>query len=223
MQDTKLKMKEFESLRGFFEYLNEEINDYVILRGVEEFENFFDWNAEKDIDIMCEDTKKCVEYIGAMPLFEKDDRKHYKIFVAGKRVVIDFNTIGDGEFDEKWVREMITCREKNSVYSCYVLSDEDYKYSLIYHGLVHKGAISEKYKRLSGIYFDTMEQYDKLLWEFMKEKKYKYVVNKGEEFKYYWEYIHSECTSFMVRCMMIKRNLNKVLKRQIKFLKDIFK
>ncbi len=209
-------MREFNSLKSFFNYINKEIDDYVILRGVEEFDKFSDWDSNKDIDLLCVDVKRFVEYIEATPLFGKDDCKHYKVFIAGKRIILDFITIYDNEFDGNWIREMIGNREQDSTYLCYVLNDENYRYSLIYHGLIHKGTISEKYKKLSGIYFDTMAQYDKMLWQFMKEKKYKYVIKKGKENEFFWEFIHSDCVSFAARYMRVKTKLIRKIREQIK-------
>ncbi len=175
-------MRKQDSLEELFERLNG--LEYVILR------NHEDLRAEiangGDMDILCADKEQAAEQIYAYPRVPGKEVFNYYAMAADKRIPIDIREVGDGYYDEAWEKSMLQNRVKTGDF--YILDEENYKYSLLYHTLLHKPAIAEKYMDLLKKMFQrTVEEgggTDRLLSDYLCEKGYKISIprDQGVEF-----------------------------------------
>lgn len=135
-------IKKWDSILTMLKSLNKRCN-YIVIRNYELFENNKLLSEHEDIDILCDNTRLLVETIGAKQK-NTNDTTHYYIFVQEMKINVDIRVIGDTYYDELWQREMLERREmyKNLFY---IPSIEDYYYSLIYHGLIHKDDLKDEY------------------------------------------------------------------------------
>ena len=155
-------MSKWNSLKEFFLYLNEKC-EYVILRNWDTLEDETPYKVgHEDVDILCADLGKFISISGAKKIHALDTRNNYVIEIAGKNVRFDIRFVGDGYYDENWERSMIVNRVKYC--SFYIMDEEDFKYSLVYHAMVQKQFVSDDYgNKLKGIFdsnsaSNTMEQ-----------------------------------------------------------------
>ena len=140
----------FASIQDFFRALNQADVKYLVLRNYEsllEPELYVDGHG--DIDMLCEDSQQIVRLVGARPLTpDKDglcgDGIHYSIIVDGQPVKLDLRHLGDGYYCTKWEQEMLDRRVGHECF--YVMNDEDYFYSLIYHAVLQKRSLGEDYR-----------------------------------------------------------------------------
>lgn len=169
-------MKNWESVDSLFEHLNNTQN-YLILRNYEDIKTQVTKDAHPDIDFLCQDAEAFIESIGSI---KRTDRKvdiiHQKISIAGKSVDIDVRQVGDGYYCEKWERHML---DEKVLYDnmVYVMSEEDYHYSLMYHALVQKKKVSDDYrKKLEAWEHTAFDRYTYMnkLSDYMREKGYIY-------------------------------------------------
>lgn len=175
-------MRKWNSLEELFEKLNG--LEYVMIRNHENL------RAEiangGDIDILCADKEQVVNQIYAFPRVPGKEVFNYYTVVADTRLPIDIRETGDGYYDEAWERSMLSDRIKAADY--YVMDDENYRYSLLYHTLLHKPAIAEKYKDLLKKMFketiEKSERADRLLCDYLCEKGYVIAIprDRGVEF-----------------------------------------
>lgn len=134
---------------------------------------------EEDIDILCEDIKEFTDGIHAYPV-NQCAIYNYFVWLEEKMVYLDIRCIGDGYYDADWEKSMLSNRVlfHNSFY---VLSETDYKYSLLYHALIQKPDLNEKYKKvLSDMFMNeisnqcSINEWIFILNDFMCKNKYKY-------------------------------------------------
>ncbi|MBR4720595.1 MAG: hypothetical protein IK057_02405 [Clostridia bacterium] len=135
-------MHNWSSLKAFFDVLNEKSN-YVVLRNYENFADSLLTDEHPDIDILCDNRDVLLSVSKSEPRHE-NDKIHRKILVDNKEVDLDVRYVGDGYYDTKWERELLSNRR---LYNglCYVLTEEYYYYSLLYHALIQKFKISDDY------------------------------------------------------------------------------
>jgi hypothetical protein len=139
------KMKNWESLFDFFNVLNSNV-EYVVLRNYEDFlEGKF--NVEHpDIDVLCRDSEEFIRHAKSISRSKnKNDLIHQKVLIQDKFVALDVRYVGDGYYDESWEEDMINKRVLLNDF-CYVLDDENYYFSLLYHALVQKWELSKDYQ-----------------------------------------------------------------------------
>lgn len=178
-------MMEYTSIADMFYRLNEAGCDYVVLRN---YDNLLEDNiymaGHGDIDMLCRDVKQVVNTIGAKtcrPQYgELGDNVHFYIVYKGKKVSIDIRSVGDGYYCEQWEISILRNRVP---YKCfYVMDEENHVYSLIYHAIFQKPALSEEYQyRLSQMLCTELKsepQLIDLLEKYMKHHGYKYVYCK---------------------------------------------
>ena len=176
----------WESLDQLFYVMNSSI-DYVVMRNFEYLpENQFS-KEHGDIDFLVKNLDQAVFITNAQKLY----KKRYKINVAGKDVLIDFEHVGDGSYDQKWQKNILEKKIllKNSFY---VPDPEDHFYSLIYHILFHKTYIEIDYpKKIKDIYkkftfFDpkrcNFDNYLKYLEKFLLKNTYQITRYKDPSF-----------------------------------------
>ena len=175
-------MWEWNSLNDLFAKLNE--MEYVILRNYETLED--EINEGGDIDILCPQKAYVVDQIHASARVSRREVFNYFIMVGDKKIPIDIREVGDGYYDEKWEKSML--KRKIRIKGYYVMDDENYKYSLLYHALLHKFAIKETYisrlRDMFGMEIGNNDNTDELLGDYMRKKGY-YIpipVDRGVEF-----------------------------------------
>lgn len=194
------KRKNWKSASKAFATCNDHCT-YLVLRN---FENFYEellLEGHNDIDVLCKsskDRRKMVSVLGAVPRLSRDNGIHYRFFCQGKELDLDIRCVGDGYYDQRWQKAML----ENRVYDergFFRMDEDDYFYSLLYHGLYQKEALSEEYfqrlKRMNGpilwldrvktaAYTEKQKQEQILyLWEealrtFMTERGYRYTRTK---------------------------------------------
>ena len=140
------KMKNWESLNAFFRVLNEKVA-YLVLRNYEDFLDGGFSTIHPDIDILCLDSKEFIQIAESVNRTGNiNDLIHQQVMIADELVSIDVRHVGDGYYDETWEKKMLSNRKLKNDF-CYVLDDQDYFYSLLYHALIQKKKISNDYEQ----------------------------------------------------------------------------
>ena len=179
-------MKEYSwnSVEELFGALNQKCN-YLILRNYEEMhdDNALCVNHE-DIDILCDDRRLLIDVMHAYPRGKKTYGVRYYILLKNVKVPVDIRQVGDCYYDTNWEKNMLA-HKKMSELGMYVMNDEDYYYSLAYHGILQKKSFAEEYMErlyLIGKKIGMIPQSrDNLLHQietYMSEKDYYYMVPK---------------------------------------------
>lgn len=133
---------QWNSLSELFEVLNE-TTKYVVLRNFDGFPERYYTNEHGDIDLLVDDLQNAKYICNAIAVFREQYRVHFKININGQTVRFDLRSIGDGYYDEQWSKDILKRRQcKNGFY---IPSDEDYKFGLLYHALIHKDVIAKDY------------------------------------------------------------------------------
>jgi hypothetical protein len=138
---------EWDSIQRVFEELNKNCT-YLILRNYEDIEEGrILVKGHDDIDLLCtdRDIKKVIEYMHAFPRFKKDNSVFYLIHLQGQNIKVDIRHTGDGYYDLKWQEAMLEKRKLHS-FGFYIMDEENYYYSLAYHGLFQKRVFAEDYR-----------------------------------------------------------------------------
>lgn len=164
---------QWNSLGELLTALNE-TTKYVVLRNHEGFPHTHNDETHGDIDLLVESKNNIASLLNAKPVYRSSSRSHYKINVGNKTIRFDIRFVGDGYYDENWQKSILD----NRIYKdgFYIPSDDDARYSLLYHALIHKPKISEDYAAVlkkAGI----EERFSKeSLREYMQQKLYKYTI-----------------------------------------------
>ena len=147
-------IKSFSCIEDLFKLLDESGAIYLVLRNYENLlEPEFYVGGHADIDLLCDDSRKIIELEGVLPLHPKSksikgDGIHYCINVNGQTVSLDLREVGDGYYCEKWEKELLERRVRQDC--LYVMTQEDYFYSLAYHAILQKRQFTDEYRcRLS--------------------------------------------------------------------------
>ena len=188
-------MDNFENAKQVFVGLNEEV-ECLIIRNFEGYYQSITNDDHSDIDLLCkkEDRSKVIEYLNAIPRLDKNDGIHYKFMINNVWVPLDIRYVGDGYFDKSWALQML----KTRVYDdrgFYIMNNENYFWSLLYHSLYHKGKISNDYmQRLQQLNSDigmaSPEVLEKELYNFMSRNNYYYTTSKD---RYLWYFFGDIC------------------------------
>ena len=181
----------FNEIQDFFSILNSNGIPYLILRN---YENLLSpdlyVNGHGDIDMLCYNSQEIVKLIGAKTN-RKDinrfigDGTHYYFYLNGEKVSLDLRYVGDDYYCEEWQKNMLSNRLMENCY--YIMNQEDYFYSLVYHAVLQKRYLSEDYKqRLSkmakslniSLQSNSENEFVELLNSFMEKNGYQYVYSK---------------------------------------------
>lgn len=169
-------MKNWKSLLEMFNELNYK-NNYLILRNFEMYTKNILLEEHDDIDILCDDREKIIQTMGAEKINESDDI-HFLVNIAETNIRVDIRWVGDTYYDEIWERNMLNTRIMYQG-SFYVMNDENYYYSILYHEIFHKRELREDYiKRLIPLARKLRIQFDRdnleeTLKKYMKTKEYR--------------------------------------------------
>jgi len=172
----------WDTLSDMFYVMNQS-NNYLILRNFEYLPKSFRTNEHGDIDILTDNIDKLAWVMGAEKVFRAKFRVHYRVKVSNEFVYFDFRHIGDEYYCKKWEENML----KNKVYSksgFYILCEEDYKYGILYHALIHKSKISDEYSnKIKCLFNDPEINYLKTLKAFLSKNNY--YVSKPNDLSVY--------------------------------------
>jgi len=162
---------QWKTLSDLFATLNETI-DYVVLRNFEPMPDRYFMGDHGDIDILVRNKNEAIHVLNAKALFLWSFRVHYCLHIDYRAIRFDVRFVGDGYYDSAWQEHIL--ENKVLVNGIYIPCPTDFKYSLLYHALIHKRSISLDYqKKLEQLAF-TPENRLNQLNEFMKEMGYKY-------------------------------------------------
>lgn len=139
-------MNEYNSFQEVIDVLNENDLPYLILRNYDNLlkEEMY-MNGHGDVDMMVEDSNVVKKVLNAHEYpSHGDDETHYYVVVNNQKVSLDLRHVGDGYYCTKWQNDILSRRILYQGF--YVMSPEDYFYSLIYHAIIQKPQFSEEYK-----------------------------------------------------------------------------
>ncbi len=145
---------------------------YLVMRNYVDMVS--DLNAGGDIDLLVDSKEYFIKLTGAIPLHDGKDCYNYNLLVEGQKIPVDVRVIGDGYYDARWEEDMLRHREARDQF--YVMDCTDYKYSILYHCLLHKKRITEKYIQILFGEFQTnsVSAMKKQLVEYMKKYGYNF-------------------------------------------------
>ena len=186
-----MKRGYYNSVIDFFNLLNNNHVQYLVLRNYENLlspDLFLDGHG--DIDLLCINSQEVVNLSGAMTNRKNDngfigDGTHYYIYINNKYVSLDLRHLGDDYYCESWQNEMLKHRQFYNGF--FVMNQEDYFYSLIYHAILQKRVFSNEYKQrltqMASSLNISLDSYDEkefihILDSFMKRNCYQYVYSK---------------------------------------------
>lgn len=177
--DKPVEQKNIEDIQAVFESLSGDCG-YLIMRNWEGFYDDILIEGHNDIDVLCANTKSRDQIVTAFSAKDiSGNGFHYSFLYKGMDVTLDTRIVGDGYYDINWQKEMIASRVKNPL-GFYVMTDEDYFYSLAYHAIYQKkDGLSYEYQiRLGEMkpeYKDfKQEDFISVLHEFMLQRGYFY-------------------------------------------------
>ena len=193
----------WKNIEELFYTLNATIN-YVVLRGIDDVNNFVIDENHNDIDILTDDYNNLVYIVNGVPLINKY-RPHYLTQIENERIYIDIWNTKNSYYDANWQKNMLKKRQMTKGF--FALNDENAFFEMIYHCLMHK-------RKVADIYYDKAEQlynklelnkqynlsdykypfdlYFQILNNFMKQKNYSYIKSKDLSVYYNEKYTKYE-------------------------------
>lgn len=160
----------WDSLDQLFKVLNSTI-PYVVLRNFEYLPKQFRSAEHGDIDLLVNREDEVARIMNAKRVFRQKYRVHYACQIQNEKVLFDFRSVGDGYYCKEWEKEIMETRVAQKGF--FIPNDENYKYSLLYHALIHKRKVSGEYRAKLTPYFGK-DKYLETLTKFLKEKGYSF-------------------------------------------------
>ncbi len=193
LKDKKLKMKlnhpvhekntdlnligciQWESLAQMFSILNENV-EYLVLRNFEGMPEHYYLEGHGDIDFLVRNRHEVAYLLNATPVFRNELRVHYKVNINNQTVRLDLRYVGDDYYSIEWQERLL--KERKNSNGFYIPSDENLKFSLLYHALIHKKIITDDYeKKLDEIGVNQSNQFE-CLDQYMINNGFKFVEPK---------------------------------------------
>lgn len=161
--------RRWESLDQIFKVLNE-TSRYVVLRNYEYLPDQYSSKEHGDIDLLVQNEKDVAYLLNARKVFRQTYRVHYVCKVDQAQVKFDFRSVGDGYYDSEWEKKILEDRRMSGP-GFYIPCEEDYKYSLLYHALIHKKSVADDYRLRLSQMFSCPDLQDEL-FSFLHHKGY---------------------------------------------------
>ncbi|MCB1758891.1 MAG: hypothetical protein KDI68_03805 [Gammaproteobacteria bacterium] len=163
---------QWNSLAELFATLNE-TSEYVVLRNYRDMPERYCMDEHGDVDLLVRDRNQVRHLMNAKPVSNKRYRSHVKVNINNQTLRFDIRYVGDNYYDRRWQQQIL----ENRVFykGFYVPHREDYKYSLLYHALIHKPKVGSDYKEIlleQGV--DTAGMMEQLK-TYMEEREYEFV------------------------------------------------
>ena len=202
---------QWESLGELLGVLNESVR-YLVLRNFDGMPDRHRVDGHDDIDLLVDDPLEAAYILNLDPVFTKKYRVHYRTNISNVSVRFDLRSPGDGYYDRKWQERMLGNRVMHNGF--YVPSDEDYRFSLLYHALVHKPSVAPDYdEKLAAQGFDRGARRDALL-EFMRGNGYSF-TEPVDRSVYYNRVVTGAGVSVGRRLYEVKRSLLNAVKSRL--------
>jgi len=161
----------WDSLEDFFYFMNA-IEPYALLSNFDDF--IPNLPSGNDIDILVLNRKRFALFANAVKVSKGTERANYQIIVDDQRIDLDLRYVGDNYVDIHWQRDCMHTRQLHPK-GFYVMSKENQNFLLLYHALIHKKEILEKYRKF---FKDPKERLKIKLYEFMYNNSYHMVEPK---------------------------------------------
>lgn len=166
----------WESPEQLLYVLNETV-EYVILRNFDGIFSEVGRSIHGDVDILTNNFEMTLHVLNAQRRHRSKYRVKSIVRIGDGGVYFDIRYVGDNYYCKKWEEEILKKRyitEKGY----YRTDEENFKFSLLYHALVHKKTISSDYAEILHGYFmrDVKEEspnnFANNLCEFLNKKEY---------------------------------------------------
>ena len=147
--------------------------DYVVLRNSKTVLES-DHALHGDTDILVRDRTAADVVLAANKIHGDKRRVMYETQFPNGPQLLDVRYVGDGYYSEKWEHEILEQRVCIRNEWLYIPDEENFKYSLLYHALVHKPEIADDYRDTITAYFGTLDKQvltDRLK-QYLNEKNY---------------------------------------------------
>ena len=197
MEQDILGADGWNSLEEVFYVLNNTVN-YVVLRDFENLPHHFDPSVSNDIDILTDDRKQLIRILNPQRIRHARLHGQLTVKVGDSQILWDVRHTGDDYYCLHWEQDML--RDKViSPGNVYVLNNEHYFYSLVYHALIHNKTIPQdcyvKAERIlvslqsAGIigineepFPGVFDYYFDLLSDYMRQKRYAFCQPQRTEY-----------------------------------------
>jgi hypothetical protein len=180
----------------FLDNIFKNIN-YVILRNYNNLHNIMPLYPD-DIDILTDDYDKILNMI--KPFLIKIDNPNvgHILKYNNKKIKLDIRVVGDNYYDINWEQNILD--NKILYNNFYIPNENNYKYSILYHCLIHKNNISKKYNKFIKNNFGTNDN-NKLfliLEKFIATNNYNFVKPSDINCGYFNKYKNTKML-FLIR------------------------
>jgi|TARA_B110000285_G_scaffold123380_1_gene139424 hypothetical protein len=182
--DKYYKQTIFNDINHIFETLNSCYKlQWMVMRNFEQMPDNLLIDEHLDIDLLVND------YFLVKNLLDADSATDYTyedggcrilnyVYINNTKVLFDFRFIGDNYYDAQFQKDMMTTRIPR--HNFYTPNDRYHIFSLIYHAIIHKPAISDTYTSVFMSYGIEQQDINKpflkiVLDTFMNKHNYKYV------------------------------------------------
>lgn len=222
----------WKSIDELFYVLNNTIN-YVVLRNFECLPDNYTMKSHGDIDLLVNSYNEITYIANATKVFRSKYRVHHKVKVGENDILFDFRHIGDNYYDEPWEKDILE-RRRISPRGVYVPASEDYFFSLLYHGLVHKPEIGQDYReRLINLapkigvesidmeLFRNTDALKTLLIDYLARHGYSFTEPDDLSVYYNEKIVGKRRMSFQRRIIMEIKNVLRPLKDPVRLTKDV--
>ena len=202
-----MRIHNWNTIYDFFKALNDNSIRYVVLRNFEAMdkEDFF-VDGHEDIDILCEDVSAFTEVSKVFCKMIPEDDIHFVTFIGEKMVPVDLRYQGDNYYDNAWEKDLLGRRRIADNGNWYVMTDEDYYYTLAYHSILQKNEVNPQYidklnKMGSKLAINTgrIEEHLKNLDEYMIQNGYQYVQPSDVSVPFQWKYIKDKQETQLIK------------------------
>lgn len=161
----------WESLEQLFYVLNHTCR-YVVLRNFENMPHSFHLGPHADIDLLSDSFEEIKRITNGKSVFSKKYRVQCMVDIDGQPTQFDFRFVGDEYYDINWEKHILENRKMQN--GVYVPNEEEYKYMILYHALIHKRVIAEDYVERLDQMFGHNKWDSVVLKEFLDRMNYKF-------------------------------------------------
>lgn len=182
--DTLYKQTVFNDINHVFDTLNSCPKlEWMVMRNFEQMPDNLHIDEHLDIDLLVNDyflVKNLLDADSATDYIYEDGgcRILNYVYINNSKVLFDFRFIGDNYYDIQFQKDMMASRIPH--HNLYIPNKCYHIFSLIYHAIIHKPAISDTYTSVFMSYGIERQDINKpflkvVLDTFMNNHNYKYV------------------------------------------------
>lgn len=212
--------KPWKDLAELFDFLRE-FKPFLVMRNFENLPDSCQLGPHSDIDIMTAAPAEFCRLLNLKRASRIPRRAVWRVRVADSYVNMDIRSPGDGYYPDKMAESMIESRIVNGN-GIPVPGGKDYFYSLLYHALIHKYALSEEYrerlvKMARALSIFPQEKEDektfllRLLHDYMKDNAYSFVEPRDLTVNF-----NNDAAGDGKLSLSLLRNMKNILRRILK-------